>query len=484
MGDTVRLLETDRRIRLGIWGLGRGLHLSAVCEALNMDVVAGLDYNEHMRRQFLERFPKAMATDRVEDFLSADCEAVLLASFLPNHAADAMACLRAGKHVISEVTAFMTVAEAVQLIEEVERTGLVYNMAENYPFTPENRWLARRWREGLFGDLMYGEYEYVHEVLSLAFTDITGVPLQPGYRVHNWRSWLSFHYYDTHSLGPIMVITGTRPVQVSALPGSVRLPGYLIRSGLGMGGIAPSLIRMSNGGLVRNLMGATTNDSHIQRLWGTKGSAEIVDGKLRLRLGGFGGAPKHEVRPALDDLGRAAAATGHGGGDFWVLYYFARQILFGEPSPFDVYASADCTLAGIQAYRSQQEGGAPQPVPDLRDPAERDRWRHDTFRQQAYDTERGPFGGEPDDEATRSFTTVVRDLLATTNPVCAYEAWKQVAEDLDDPTFLEKLKADAEAAMPGLKAAREAARRIVAAHPDTDAARVLTEIMARTEGVG
>ena len=39
-----------------------------------------------------------------------------------------------------------------------------------------------------------------------------------------------------------------------------------------MGTTASSLISMSNGGLVRNLVAGSTNDTHIQRLWGTLGA--------------------------------------------------------------------------------------------------------------------------------------------------------------------------------------------------------------------
>lgn len=483
MDKPSRVFETDRRIRLGVWGLGRGLHLASICPAVNMDVVAGLDLSDHLRRAFAERYPDALVTDDVNSFLSADFDAVLLASFLPNHADDAIACLKAGKHVLCEVTAFMTVADGVRLVEAVEQSGCVYQMVENYPFTLENRWLARRWSEGLFGELMYGEYEYVHEVMSLGFTDITGVPIKPGYRVHSWRSWLHFHYYNTHSLGCIMLITGTRPVEVCALPGSVRLPGFLIRGGQGMGGVAPSLIRMSNGGLARNLMGATTNDSHIQRLWGTKGAAEQVDGQLRLRLGGSGSSPKHAVKPRPEPLDEVAAGTGHGGGDFWVMYHFAREILEGVPGPFNVYTAADCTLAGIQAYRSQVQGGLPQPVPDLRDPAERDRWRDDTFRQPAYDTNAGVFGKPTDDPLANQFTTVARDLIGAVNAICAYEAWRKVAEETDDPAFLESLKAQAEAAYPAYREARDAAQSIIQAYPGTDGARILSEILSKVETI-
>ncbi|NLF86723.1 MAG: hypothetical protein GX571_11530, partial [Lentisphaerae bacterium] len=33
-------------------------------------------------------------------------------------------------------------------------------------------------------------------------------------------------------------------------------------------GVSPSLIRMSNGGIVRNLMGDTAGNSHDRRIWG------------------------------------------------------------------------------------------------------------------------------------------------------------------------------------------------------------------------
>ncbi|HPX42262.1 MAG TPA: Gfo/Idh/MocA family oxidoreductase, partial [Candidatus Hydrogenedentes bacterium] len=169
-----RIFNTDRRIRLGIFGLGRGMSFYRTCAALNLDVVAGCDYNAHMRENFLQANPGAFATANVDEFLAQDIDAVLLATFCPAHAGDAIRCLQAGKHVLSEVTAFHTLAEGVRLVEAVERSGKVYNLAENYPWTPANMWLARRWKEGLFGDLMYAEYEYVHECRSLAYTYIDG----------------------------------------------------------------------------------------------------------------------------------------------------------------------------------------------------------------------------------------------------------------------------------------------------------------------
>ena len=75
-------LNTEKRIRLGIWGLGRGMSFYKSCEALGIDVVAGCDYNEHMRDNFLESCPGAFVTADSEEFLKYDMDAVLVAAEL------------------------------------------------------------------------------------------------------------------------------------------------------------------------------------------------------------------------------------------------------------------------------------------------------------------------------------------------------------------------------------------------------------------
>lgn len=484
MAKTKPIFATDRRLRLGIWGLGRGLSFFNTCRALSIDVVAGCDFNLHMRQRFAQLNPGAYATDDVEHFLAQDFDAVLLATYCPAHADDAIRCLKAGRHVLSEVTSFHTAAEAVRLIEAVEVSGKVYNLAENYPFSAANMWLARKWREGLFGELMYAEYEYVHECRTLAYTYIDGEPILPGNQAHSWRSWLNFHYYNTHSLGPMMHITGLRPTRVTSLPSSPRLAGYLMPGREGMGGATPSLIAMSNGSVVRNLMGATTNDSHQQRLWGTLGAAELIDGQLRLRLGAAGQAPKYAVVPHWDELGEQAAKTGHGGGDFWTLYQFARQILEGERAFFDVYRAADCTLTGILAYRSSLAEGQPFTVPDLRDKGQREASRHDHFAQPRFDHRNGLFPAEQDLELTTQFSRTMRDLIRTSTAYRAYRDWAQVQDDLAEPARVLEVLDRLLEALPRLQVVRPLARRIITAYPDSPAAGVLGEMLALCDDEG
>jgi hypothetical protein len=479
---TPRVFDTDKRIRLGIWGLGRGMSFFRTCKFLNIDVVAGCDYNEHMRTNFLSHNPGAFVTDNEDEFLRQDFDAVLLATFCPAHGPHAIKCLQSGKHVLSEVTAFFTMAEGVKLVEEVEKRKLVYNLAENYPFTAANMWLANRWQEGLFGDLMYAEYEYVHEGRSLGYTYADGIPVVPGHTVHNWRSWLNYHYYCTHSLGPVMVITGTRPVQVEAFPVENQLPSYLGSKGRGsLGTLTPSLIRMNNGGVVRNLMGSSTNDSHNQRIWGTLGAYTIGHDGVRLRLGASGQSPMMAITPAWEGLGELAAQTGHGGGDFWTLYYFAREIFTGEKGPFDIYGAADVTLPGILACRSSYEGGKPYDVPDFRTKAERDRYRSDEWQQERYDVKRGVFGGAKVRGKAGTFSTTMKSLTIYTTMCRAYMDWKKVQASMTDPAqFLpvaEKLLNNYDKLVPVYKDARQIAK----AYPKTDGARLLRELLALGE---
>lgn len=471
---SAQLFKTDKRIRLGVWGLGRGSSFFNSCRALGIDVVAGCDFNPGMRAGFKSEFPEALVTDKADEFLARDFDAVLLATYCPAHADDAIACLKAGKHVLSEVTSFHTMAEGVRLVEAVEKSGRVYNLAENYPFSAANMWLQRRWQEGLFGEMMYAEYEYVHEWLALSYSYINLKPVVPGNQAHSWRSWLHGHYYNTHSLGPVMYITGLRPTRVTALPGQQKLPGYLPQNGR----VAPSLINMSNGSIMRNLMGATTNDGHCQRIWGTRGAAQMTGHGLQLRLGGRGNSVMLPVTPRWERFSELAGGTGHGGGDFWVLYFFARQVLEGIPAPFDIYTASDCTIPGIQAYRSALENGKPYEVPDFRDKTQRELYRNDHFAQERFDYKNGLFPKGADESLTLKFASTIVELIKDVSNYRAYRDWSQVAADLTDgPGRLVSLAGQCIARWPQFQENRKTARQMVDRYPESAGARVLRELL-------
>lgn len=100
--------------------------------------------------------------------------------------------------------------EAIDLIETVERTGKVYAYAENYCYMPAPKKIRELYRQGVLGDFEYGEGEYMHNCESI-WDDITrGLP-------EHWRNNMHACYYCTHSIGPLIHISGMRPVKVTDL---------------------------------------------------------------------------------------------------------------------------------------------------------------------------------------------------------------------------------------------------------------------------
>ncbi|MBP5639881.1 MAG: Gfo/Idh/MocA family oxidoreductase [Victivallales bacterium] len=482
------IFNTDKRIKLGIWGLGRGQSFVRSAAALNIDVVAGCDIHPHMRETFKKNVPDAFVTDNEDEFLSRDFDAVLIATYFPDHAKHALKALAAGKHVMSEVTSLYTPAQGVELVEAVEKSGKVYNLLENYPFSKDNMFLKKLWGEGFFGEFMYGEFEYVHDcrTLTYAYNVEGGLPIEPGYQVHNWRSVFDVHQYNTHSLGPLMQITGLRPVSVWAPMADVVMPGYLADTTRGR--LAPSMVQMSNGGVMRNLMGNCTNDYHSAlRIWGTKASAEKIR-ELKIRIGGCGNGAFLNIASEWPDLGDLASVTGHGGGDFWELYYFARQILTGEPAPWDIYAAADVTITGILAARSRRNGGVTYKIPDFRQKSDRDLFRNDDELLPTIDPLHiFPDGHDP--KITGNFCPVMAKLFPMTSDGGVF-TFRKAIEGMRIYPFV----ADAEGKMaivhavnkalqdlPQLASLCEQAAAIMNAYPDSTAGRTIKQALTFVE---
>ena len=481
-----KCFDTEKRIRLGIWGLGRGSNFIKAANAVNIDIVAGCDYNADLQEKFRQACPDAFITADQNEFLAfKNMDAVLIATYFENHAEHTILALEAGFHVMCEVTSFFTPAEGVRVVEAVEKSGKVYNLLENYPFTKENLYLAKLWKEGFFGEFQYGEFEYLHECRILCYTyNAPGrPPVEPGYAAHSWRSWLDFHYYNTHSLGPLMKITGLRPVEITALPEAVPLPGYL--PGSGMSKPCPSLIRMSNGGVMRNLCGATTGNYHTgKRIWGTRAAAESLGHGLELRIGAAGSGMVTPIEPEWPELGEQAETAGHGGGDFWELYYFAREILTGEPAAWTIYDACDITLAGIMAVRSHEAGGQPMPIPDFRDPKVRESYRNDEGSMtRPFDPAKiFPAGHDP--AKTGIFNSLMFQLIqqstllrracdgaAVYGQVRDAETRLKIIRDLN--LLLEQL--------PEITASRNQAGELIAAYPECPAAEALQSALTLAE---
>jgi predicted dehydrogenase len=362
---------SEQGITIGVLGAGRGAHLAALAASLpGVRVVAGCDREPERLAAFRGRFPAARATADWEALLGEPFDVLILASDCPDHGPQAVAALEAGKHVLSEVTAFHTPAEGVALVEAVERTGRLYMMAENTCYRARAGEARRLVASGDLGEFVYGHCEYVHDIRRL-MRGPSGAP--------HWRGWLPPVYYTSHPLGEMLSILGARPASVSALAVGGVMGGSPNPMDLGA-----MLVRLDNGGLVHVVASfAAARDSQWLAIYGTRAMLEADrwgDGAtLRVRRESPDGTSGHEPSAVIAPPAPTAeeAGAGHGGSDYYPVRLFLQAVAEGTPPPMDVYTACDYTLPGIMAYRSSCRWGVPLEVPDLRDPAARDRYRAD-----------------------------------------------------------------------------------------------------------
>lgn len=373
-----------KKVRVGVMGAGRGMTminqlmdsndacLVAICDAfpsaLNRAKAAAEEH--HVDVKLFASF---------EDFLEYPMDAVVLANFANEHAPYAIRCMNKGLHVMSEVLPVQTMKEAVELIETVEKTGMIYAYAENYCYMPAPKEMRRLYREGKIGQFEYGEGEYMHNC-------------EPGWHgwtygdPSHWRNNMSATYYCTHSAGPLIHISGLRPVSVTAfeMPFNERM----MRMGAKAGHAAVEMITLENGAVVKSLHGVGCSRNSVWYcVYGSEGRLESAredaenGAYQRLYTNLTERNPNQLPRTyePKDEFSGSAIDAGHGGSDFYTIYNFVRKILGKEDAEIiDVYEAMDMFLPGLMGYRSILQGGVPVAIPNLRDPAARDQYRNDT----------------------------------------------------------------------------------------------------------
>ena len=372
-----------KKVRIGVMGAYRGTSMINYCEsAENAEVVAICDkWVEGLERQKAKlNDPRITYYTNFEDFIKHDMDAVVLANYANEHAPFAIKAMRAGKHVFSEVLPVQTMKEAVELIETIEETGMVYAYGENYCYMPAPYEMRRLYREGKIGEFEYGEGEYIHNC----------EPIWPSITYgeeNHWRNTKYSTFYCTHSLGPLIHITGLRPVSVIGFEGSKAERRRRVGAKSGSFGI--EMVTLENGGIIKSIHGDLYKNSIWYTVYGSHGRMESAredtgEGVERLFVNAdaySGEYAPHDVesyRPEQDKANKSAA-FGHGGSDFYSMYHFVQKILGDQSADtIDVYEALDMFLPGMFAYRSILKGGIPMEIPDLRNKAEREKWRNDT----------------------------------------------------------------------------------------------------------
>lgn len=377
-------MSKSQKIRIGVFGARRGQTMvNVLSQHPHAELTAVCDYFppalERCRQMAEQAGCKVTLYEDFDRFFQHDMDAVVLANYATEHAPYAVRLLDSGRHVISEVLACQTMAEAVQLVEAVERSGKVYSYAENYCYFRGTQEMQRLYRQGDIGEFLHGEGEYVHDCEGI------WVSITYGQKDH-WRNWCASTFYCTHSIGPILTITGTRPTRVVAF----ETPNINRRHFGSRGGDGALIVcQMSNGATAKFLPWSNYKrepGSIWFAVYGSKGMMETDRwgaGVNNVNLYREDEAHHQTLTSYQPDFPLATELSrtigGHGGSDFYTMHFFLEAILDnpGKEYAIDVYQALDMTLPGTLGFRSIMEGNIPLEVPDLRDKTIRDKYRDD-----------------------------------------------------------------------------------------------------------
>lgn len=370
-------------VRIGVFGGRRGDCMIDWCGRTGKaEIVAICERDPVVVERLKHKYPQQTTAYYADfdEFIKHDFDGVVLANYANEHAPYAVKALEAGKHVLSEVLPFETLKEGVELVEAVERSGKVYAYAENYCYMSAPREMRRLFREGKLGQFEYGEGEYVHN-LEPIWADITY-----GDREH-WRNHWYCTFYCTHSIGPLIHISGLRPVSVVGfeLPFNDRAA----RMGMVCGNAGIEMITLENGAVIKSLHGNLDKDSIWFSVYGSKGRAESaredaanggverIYTNLDEQEGRMVNCP--QTYRLTDEDTEKATGTIHDRADYHVMLNFVAAIEGdGTAETIDVYEACDMFLPGLFAYFSILDGGKPQAIPDFRKKSDRDKFRSDT----------------------------------------------------------------------------------------------------------
>ena len=374
------------KLKIGVVGAGRGGSMMKYCKAAtNATLVAVCDnWIEGLeQRKALLNDDSVSYYTNYSDFLKHDMDVVVLANYANEHAPFAIEAMEKGLHVISEVLPVQNMKEAVELVEAVERTGKKYAYIENTCYMAGPREMKRIYREGRLGEFEYGEGEYCHNCESIWSKITHGDP-------EHWRNNMYASFYCTHSIGPLIHITGLRPVSVTGfeLPYNERMYNMGRRQGLA----AVEMVTLENGAILKSLHGELYKHSIWFSIYGSKGRLETAredaehgdNMRIYINLDRESGVYNSPVNRDIlnyipcDEFSDIAKGFSHNGCDFYSMWNAVEYIRGNkEADSIDVYEALDMFLPGLFAWFSILDGGKPKDIPNLREPAQREQYRED-----------------------------------------------------------------------------------------------------------
>ena len=338
-----------------------------------------------------------------EDYLNMleneDLDGVYIATPWEWHHPMAIAAMKSGKHVGTEVPAALTVNECWDLVNTSEQTGKLCMIMENVCYRRDIMAILNMVRQNLFGELLHCQGGYQHDLRHVKFNDGInpyggGVEFgKRGYSEAKWRTQHSIDrngdLYPTHGLGPVSpmlnINRGNRMLHLTSTATQSRgLHNYIINKGginhpnagveFKCGDIVSTVIKCEQGQTI--MLSHDTNNPRPYslnfRVQGTNGIWQKDSRSIYIE-----GVSKEEHRwdqeeeylnkydhPIWKRFEKDASGSGHGGMDFFILRAFVEALKGADPV-IDVYDSVSMSVISPLSEKSIRLGSAAVKIPDF-----------------------------------------------------------------------------------------------------------------------
>lgn len=387
----------QRELKIGVIGLGgRGLGLlSAIVPMENIKVIAVADHYEDRRLKGVDEVKRVagntpLSTADYREVLAVDeIEAVIVSTSWADHIHIAIAAMKAGKYVASEVGGAYSIDECWELVKAYEETGTPCMLLENCCYGREELMVLNMVKKGLFGEVIHCRGGYHHDLRE----EITNGRENRHYRLSNYMN-RNCENYPTHELGPIAKILninrGNRMLSLTSMASKARgLHEYILKEkgpdydlasfNFAQGDVVTTTIQCAHGETITITLDTTLPRAYSRgfEVHGTK--ALYMEDNNSLFIDGVHNQYDFVWKEQWNNVEKLReqydhpiwqtytpdADAGHGGMDVLVLRAFFESVREHTLPPIDVYDMAAWMSITTLSEQSIAMGGQPVAIPDF-----------------------------------------------------------------------------------------------------------------------
>ncbi|MFT4025429.1 MAG: Gfo/Idh/MocA family oxidoreductase [Novosphingobium sp.] len=197
------------RIALAGAGAFGEKHLDALKLIDGVEIVSIISRTGEQAAEAAKRYGAKHSSTELEDALARDdVDAVILCTPTQLHAAQAIACMEAGKHVQVEIPLADTWADSQAVLKKSQETGLVCMVGHTRRFNPSHQWVKNRIASG---ELTLQAMDVETFFFRRRNMNAKGQP-------RSWTDHLLWHH-SAHTIDIFQYMTGSRVIAANVLQG-------------------------------------------------------------------------------------------------------------------------------------------------------------------------------------------------------------------------------------------------------------------------